>query len=136
MKREPKLRFHGFEGEWEEKRIKEVECLGGAYPILGTGGALGRTNSFLYNKESVLIGRKGTIDKPMYISTPFWTVDTLFYSEINEQYSVKFIYYMFNTITWKKYSEASGVPSLSASTIESINVNLSSLPEQQKIADC
>ena len=61
---------------------KQVQSTNGKYPILGTGGLMGFTDKFLYNKESVLIGRKGTIDKPRYMNTPFWTVDTLFYSEI------------------------------------------------------
>jgi len=62
---------------------KQVECEDGAYPVLGTGGVIGRTDSFLYNKPSVLIGRKGTINKPVYMDSPFWTVDTLFYSEVH-----------------------------------------------------
>lgn len=143
----PKLRFKGFNDEWEEKKIKEtlkikhgkdqkkVVCEDGKYSILGTGGEIGRTNTPLYMKESVLIGRKGTIDRPFYMKEPFWTVDTLFYSEINEKYFPKFIYYKFQNINWKKYCEASGVPSLSASTIESIKYRLPSLQEQERIAN-
>ena len=47
---------------------------------------MGYTNHFLYNKKSVLIGRKGTIDKPQFMNSPFWTVDTLFYTEIFDNY--------------------------------------------------
>ena len=99
---------------------KQVERQGGAYPILGTGGEMGATDTFLYNKPSVLIGRKGTINKPVYMESPFWTVDTLFYSEVNEKFSAKFIYYKFCLVDWLSYNEASGVPSLNASTIESV----------------
>ena len=53
------------------KSQKEVEDDEGKFPILGTGGVIGKTNSYLFNKPSVLIGRKGTIDKPMYMDTPF-----------------------------------------------------------------
>lgn len=102
------------------KSQKEVVSENGVYPILASGGVIGMANSFLYNKPSVLIGRKGTIDEPQYMETPFWSVDTLFYTEIYDGYDAKFIYYMFNLIDWYSYNEASGVPSLNAKTIELI----------------
>ena len=86
----PKIRFPNFIDNYEKLKYgdvlkiksgrdqKQVECENGQYPILGTGGEIGRSNSYLYNKPSVLIGRKGTINKPQYMETPFWTVDTLF----------------------------------------------------------
>ena len=136
-----KLRFKDNNGNdylaWEEKRLenilkikhgksqKEIECKNGEYPILATGGEIGRTNSYLWDKPCVLIGRKGTIDKPQYMDTPFWTVDTLFYSEVFKENNAKYLYYLFNTINWKKYDESTGVPSLSAKTIERIKVTLS-----------
>ena len=113
---------------------KTVECENGKYQILGTGGEIGRTNTFLYNKPSVLIGRKGTINKPMYKDEPFWTVDTLFYTEIKDGFSPKYVYYLFNTINWLRYNEASGVPSLTSSTIEKIKVKVPDLETQRKIA--
>lgn len=113
------------------KNQKEVEVLGGKYPILGTGGEIGRTNDYLYNKPSVLIGRKGTIDKPKYIDTPFWTVDTLFYTNIKAGYEPKWLYYRFCKIPWKKYNEATGVPSLSASTIKNIKIEIPTFDEQK-----
>lgn len=134
--------------EWELKSIgdtlkikhgknqKEVEDKNGLYPILGSGGNIGFSNKYLYSKESVLIGRKGTINKPQFINTPFWTIDTLFYSEIKKQYVAKFIYYKFINIKWTKYNEASGVPSLSASTIEKIKYSMpSEKAEQQMISN-
>ena len=118
------------------KSQKEVECYGGLYPILASGGIIGYTNDYLYNKPSVLIGRKGTIDKPQYREEPFWSVDTLFYSEINEQHNPKYIYYKFCQINWRKYNEASGVPSLSSSTIGSIKiVTTKNCAEQEKIVE-
>lgn len=115
------------------KNQKHVECLDGEYPIYATGGQIGKANVFLYNKPSVLIGRKGTIDKPRYTDKPFWTVDTLFYSEISESADVQFIYYQFCMIDWMQYNEASGVPSLNAGTIESIQTVLPSIEEQTAI---
>lgn len=133
--------------DWEEKKLNEVCRLlygkdqkqiadaGGKYPILGTGGLMGKTNSFLYDKPSVLIGRKGTIDKPRYIEAPFWTVDTLFYTEIFNNTVPKWLFYRFQIINWYLYNEASGVPSLSASTISKIKIHLPCVEEQKKIAN-
>ncbi|WP_353893551.1 restriction endonuclease subunit S [Proteinivorax hydrogeniformans] len=116
------------------KNQKDVEDNNGDYPIFGTGGQIGNARAYLLDKPSVLIGRKGTIDKPRYIEQGFWTVDTLFYTVINERNNPKFVYYKFCMIPWKKYNEATGVPSLSASTIKSIKVLLPPLNEQEKIA--
>ena len=141
-----KKRLPGFTGDWEVKRLVEILKVkhgksqhqivdaDGEYPILATGGEIGRTNQYLYNKPSVLIGRKGTIDRPQYIETPFWTIDTLFYTEISSKSIAKYIYYLFNRIDWYSYNEASGVPSLNASTIEEISIPLPPLPEQRAIA--
>ena len=116
------------------KNQKEVESPNGTYPILATGGQIGWATEYLYDKPSVLIGRKGTIDKPRYQDTPFWTVDTLFYSEIGTSCSAKFIFYKFCLIDWIKNNEASGVPSQNAKTIEKIQISLPPLPEQTAIA--
>jgi type I restriction enzyme S subunit len=116
------------------KSQKEVEVKGGKFPILGTGGLMGFTNHFLSDKPSVLIGRKGTIDKPQYMETPFWTVDTLFYTEIFDGYNAKFVFYVFNLIDWYSFNEASGVPSLNAKTIEKIEISFPSFKEQTRIA--
>jgi type I restriction enzyme S subunit len=131
---------------WRKKRLgevlkvkhgksqKEVVDDNGPYPILATGGMIGRAKSFLYDKSSVLIGRKGTIDVPRYMNTPFWSVDTLFYTEIFEDYDPKFIFYLFNLIDWYSYNEASGVPSLNAKTIELIEKYFPEQREQVHIA--
>ena len=113
------------------KSQHEVISPGGAYPILATGGEIGRTNTPLYSKPSVLIGRKGTINIPKYMETPFWTVDTLFYSEITETADAKFIFYKFSLIDWYTYNEASGVPSLNAATIERIKQSFPKLKKEQ-----
>lgn len=132
--------------DWEVKKLgeivkikhgrdqKQVICENGIYPILGTGGEIGRTNSFLYDKPSVLIGRKGTIDKPKFMNTPFWTVDTLFYTEISDIIDPKWLFNVFQTIKWYYYNEASGVPSLSGSTISAIKLAFPPIQEQKKIA--
>ena len=114
---------------------KKVESINGIYPILGTGGIIGKTNEYLYDKPSVLIGRKGTIDKPRFMDTPFWTVDTLFYTEITSEINPLWLFNFFKTIDWYYYNQATGVPSLSASVISAIKLPIPPLPEQQKIAE-
>jgi len=116
------------------KDQKEVESESGKYPILGSGGVIGYTNNFLYDKPSVLIGRKGTINNPQYMETPFWTVDTLFYSHIKNKNVPKWIFYVFQSINWDSYNEASGVPSLSTANINRIEVLRPTVKEQEKIA--
>jgi type I restriction enzyme S subunit len=115
------------------KDQKKVEKKNGKHPILGTGGEIGRTDSFLYDKPSVLIGRKGTIDVPRFMDSPFWTVDTLFYTELSERVIPKWMFYKFMTIKWYKYNEASGVPSLTSNSISKIEIYLPSLNIQNKI---
>ena len=129
---QPKLRFKGFTDPWQQRKLgellqvrngasqKQVEVADGKYPILATGGEIGRTNTPIYCRESVLIGRKGTIDKPVYMNTPFWTVDTLFYTELADEVNGRFVYAMFQTIPWKRFDTSTGVPSLTSSTIHAI----------------
>lgn len=141
-----KKRASGFRGKWEKVQLRNalsvchgqnqhsVEQENGMYPILGTGGEIGRTNSFLYDKPSILIGRKGSINKPMYIEIPFWTIDTLFYCKIKPGYYPKFLFFKFQSINWNKYDESSGIPSLSASTIGSVEILVPEFTEQIAIA--
>jgi len=134
-----------FEGEWENVRLGDTLKVGGGkdykhlasgdIPVYGTGGHMLNVSDYLYDGESVCIGRKGTIDKPMYLKGKFWTVDTLFYTHSFKGSLPCFIYQYFLTIRWKRYNEASGVPSLSKSIIENIHIQLPSLDEQKKIAE-
>jgi len=140
----PQLRFAEFEGEWKSTHIGNVLTIGsgkdykhlkeGDIPVYGTGGFMAYVDDYLYEGESVCIGRKGTIDNPIYLNEKFWTVDTLFYTHKFNNCLPKFIFPIFQRINWYKYNEASGVPSLSKKTIDSIKINLPTLPEQQKIA--
>lgn len=106
----------------------------GIYPVVGTGGQIARIDSYLCDWPCVCIGRKGTINKPQFYDTPFWSVDTLFYTKPKYANDPKFQYYLFETIPWATYNEASGVPSLSASTIEQIPVEVPSEESQKRIA--
>jgi type I restriction enzyme S subunit len=131
--------------DWEEKKISDALKIGsgkdykhlkkGKVPVYGTGGLMTYVDGFLHDGETVCIGRKGTIDKPMYFNCKIWTVDTLFFTYDFTKSLPKFIFYFFQTVNWKEYNEASGVPSLSKKTIEKIALNLPSLAEQTKIAN-
>ena len=64
------------------------------YPVIGSGGRFTYASQFMYDQESVLLGRKGTIDKPLYLNEPFWTVDTMYYTEIRKDICAKYLYYL------------------------------------------
>ena len=105
----------------------------GDIPVYGTGGYMLSVNDYLHDGESVCIGRKGTIDKPIYLRGKFWTVDTLFYTHDFRNILPRYCYYLFNTINWQKYNEASGVPSLSKDTIERIKISIPTAENQKKV---
>lgn len=141
-----KKRLPGFEGEWEEKRVGELLTIGngrdykhlksGYVPVVGTGGVMAYVNDWLYDGETVCIGRKGTINKPIFYRGKIWTVDTLFYTYDFINTSPKYLYYLFDTIDWLSYNEATGVPSLSKANIERISVYLPhNIAEQSAIAN-
>lgn len=144
----PKLRFPEFRDrdEWEVKPFQKLFTIGsgrdykhlsmGGVPVYGSGGYMLSVDDFLYDGESVCIGRKGTINNPMFLTGKFWTVDTLFYTHSFQQCLPKFVYAIFQQIDWLKHNEAGGVPSLSKAIIEKIQTAVPEISEQQKIADC
>lgn len=144
----PELRFPEFENDedWTERSFRELFEIGngrdykhlekGDIPVYGSGGYMLSVNDFLYEGESVCIGRKGTIDKPMFLNGKFWTVDTLFYTHSFKECLPKYIHYIFQNIDWLKHNEAGGVPSLSKTNIYKIIKAVPKLPEQEKIASC
>ncbi len=107
----------------------------GNIPVYGSGGYMLSINNFLHNGESVCIGRKGTIDNPIYLNGKFWVVDTLFYSYSFKKSIPKFIFYAFSIIKWSNYNEATGVPSLTKMIISNIEIPLPPLNEQIAIAN-
>ncbi|WP_127165061.1 restriction endonuclease subunit S [Veillonella sp. 3960] len=138
----PELRFPGFTDSWEQRKLGEIlkvnsgkdykHLENGDIPVYGTGGYMLSVNEALSEVDAIGIGRKGTIDKPQYLKAPFWTVDTLFYLVPLEKYSCSLLYHLSNLIPWKKFDESTGVPSLSKSTIDGIQVNI---PKDKKEQD-
>ena len=137
------MRFPGFEGEWEEKKLEDIIKVNsgkdykhldkGDIPVYGTGGYMTSVSEPLSEIDAVGIGRKGTINKPYLLEAPFWTVDTLFYCTPKKETDILFILSLFRKINWKVYDESTGVPSLSKQTINKINRFVPTNKEQQKI---
>lgn len=107
------------------KNQSKVIDVNGKYPIFGTGGLMGYSKDYLYDKPSVLIGRKGTIDKVKYIDCPFWTVDTLFYTIINEKIIFpKYLYYLLQNVDLLKLNEGTTIPSLRTETLNRLEFDV------------
>lgn len=132
--------------EWKEYKLSElltikygknqkaVEDPNGRIPIYGTGGLMGFASRPLYDKPSILIGRKGSIEKVRYVDHPFWTVDTLFYSEINKEIVLpKFLYYSMSLTNFSNYNEGTTIPSLRTETLNRLIYRIPSFKIQEKI---
>ena len=119
------------------KNQKKVLSESGNIPIYGTGGLMGYATTALYDKPSVLIGRKGTIGKVKYVEHPFWTVDTLFYTIVNTDIVLpKYLYYVMSLIDLNNYNEGTTIPSLRTETLNRLEFDIPSLEEQKKILSC
>ena len=140
----PEIRFKGFTDPWEQRKLGELVdvCSGrdykhlseGTIPVYGTGGYMLSVNDALsYDRDAIGIGRKGTIDRPYILKAPFWTVDTLFYAIPREKVDLNFAFDIFQNIDWKKKDESTGVPSLSKTAINNIDVLAPKHGEQQTI---
>lgn len=116
------------------KNGKEIENDGGEIPVYGSGGIFKWTDEVIFNKPSVLFGRKGTIGKPLFVENPFWTVDTMFYTDIDTRVAEPmWVYYVLNILPWDYYSTQTALPSIVGSVIENIKVPYTGLHEQRKI---
>ena len=113
---------------------KEVESSDGEYPVIGSGGQFSNATQYLYEGESVLLGRKGTIDKPLYINGRFWTVDTMFYTEISKGACAKFFYYNSLTIPFDYYSTSTALPSMTQADLLNHPAAIPTKLEQTQIA--
>ena len=115
-----------------QKKVQDNEK--GQYPIYGTGGLMGYAKEFLYDKPSVLIGRKGSISKVKYVEHPFWTVDTLFYTEVNNELVMpKYLYYKLSLIDFNYYNEGTTIPSLRTDTLKKIELQIPTLKIQELV---
>ena len=117
------------------KDYKDIEVEEGGYPVIGSGGVFARARNYMYDGDVVLLGRKGKIDKPLFYSGKFWTVDTMFYSTALNGNNIKFMYYSSLLIPFSYYSTATALPSMTQSDLNNHVLCLPSVSEQQKIAD-
>lgn len=113
---------------------KNVERIEGKYAIYGSGGIIGRTNQYLHNRPSVLLGRKGTIDKPIFVKEPFWSIDTAFYTIINEKVMMpEYFYYASSFIPFEKFTYGSAIPSMTQGILNNIEIPLPTIETQTQI---
>lgn len=116
------------------KDYKDVQSEEG-YPVIGSGGQFAYATDFLYDGEAVLLGRKGTIDKPMYYNGKFWTVDTMFYAVPDDDVCCKYMYYQAQTIPFGLYSTNTALPSMTQTALADNPMCFPPLAEQKAIAD-
>lgn len=104
------------------------------FPVIGSGGQFTYATDYLYDGESVLLGRKGTIDKPLYVRGKFWTVDTMFYTEVLPGTNGRYAYYLATTIPFDLYSTNTALPSMSQFDLANHGLPLPPKGEQTQIA--
>ncbi len=107
----------------------------GDYPVFGSGGIMRYVNKFLYDKPSVLLPRKGSLSNIQYCDKPFWTVDTLYYTEINEDLACPYYLYRYlRLLDMSRLDTGTGVPSMTFDSYYNIVVTLPNIEEQRQIA--
>ncbi|MDO5329769.1 MAG: restriction endonuclease subunit S [Coriobacteriia bacterium] len=108
----------------------------GEYPVYGSGGIMNYVSDFAYDKPSVLIPRKGSLSNVYYVDDPFWNVDTIFYTQIDEsKVCPKYFYHLLTNMHLENLNKAGGVPSLTQSILNKIDLRLPDLATQEKIVD-
>ena len=107
----------------------------GKYPVIGTSDNERMGNGFLYDGESVVLGRKGTIDRVHFVSGRFWTIDTAYFLSKFNNALPKWLYYFLTSIDFRSLNEATGVPSLSRDLLYTIKIPTPPKAEQTEIAN-
>ena len=131
---------------WEEKKLgevakithgknqKEVISEDGQYPIYGSGGnIMGYANGYLCEAGTTILGRKGSINNPIFIEECFWNVDTAFGISAKEGNDSKYIYYFIKGIDWLKKNTGTTLPSLTQQVVGNVPMGIPPLPTQQRI---
>ena len=131
--------------EWKEYKLKDVanvkygkahQSLSDGYiPAYGSGGLIRYVEKALYNEESILIPRKGTLNNIIYKDEPFWTVDTMFWTELNKKIIVpKYLFYQLSLIDFSNMNVGSAVPSMTIPILNDIDIYVPSIPAQTAIS--
>jgi type I restriction enzyme S subunit len=120
--------------EWRVGKLEEVleikygkdhkHLEDGVIPVYGSGGIMRYANKALYEHESILIPRKGTLSNLFYINKPFWSVDTMFYTKIKNKTQGKFLFLLLKTLNLASMNVGSAVPSLTTLVLNNIEITL------------
>lgn len=115
---------------------RQVENPDGRYPIYGSGGVMGRADDYICEAETVVIGRKGSINNPIFVNEPFWNVDTAFGLIAKRDVLLpKYLYYFCVNFDFEKLNTTVTIPSLTKANLLQIEIDLPTLEEQKKVVD-
>ena len=114
---------------------KEVLDPTGSYPIYGSGGIMGYANQYLCEAGTTVVGRKGTIDNPIFVNERFWNVDTAFGVSPGEQLNPRYLYFFCRHFNFKQLDKSTTIPSLAKRDLLSIEMPVPSLAEQKRIVE-
>ena len=118
------------------KNQKAVENPNGKYPIYGSGGVMGYADDYICNANTVIVGRKGSINNPIFVEEPFWNVDTAFGLEAKQEVLLpKYLYYFCKHFDFERLNKAVTIPSLTKGDLLKIEIDLPIIEEQQIIID-
>lgn len=118
------------------KNQRDVEDENGVYPIYGSGGIIGKAKKFICPENCTIIGRKGTINNPIFVETKFWNVDTAFGMKTFDCVNPKFYFYFCKSYNFTTLDSSTAIPSLTKTNIQQIPFPLpSTLAEQQRIVN-
>lgn len=118
------------------KNQKDVLSANGTYPIYGSGGnVMGYASDYLCEAGTTILGRKGSINNPLYIKERFWNVDTAFGISAKEGNDGKYLYYFIKTVDWLKKNTGTTLPSLTQQVVKSVVLPAPPLSEQQSIVN-
>ena len=104
----------------------------GCYPVYGSGGIMRYVERPLYDKESVLIPRKGTLNNVIYVNQPFWSVDTMFYTEMRLPNVAKYVFHFIKSKDLASMNAGSAVPSMTTDILNAIEVAIPSAQDLEK----
>ena len=108
----------------------------GDIPVYGTGGIIAHVNTFLSDRELILLPRKGTLNNIMYVSGKFWTVDTMYWTKINENLAYpKYLFYYLSLLDLSARDSGSTLPSMTFESYYTLDIDLPPLEKQKDIAD-
>ena len=118
------------------KNQRAVENPNGKYPIYGSGGIMGYADNYICNANTVIIGRKGNINKPIFVDEPFWNVDTAFGLEAKKELLLpRYLYYFCLRYDFERLNKAVTIPSLTKADLLKIDIDIPGIDTQTTIVD-